>query len=162
MKKAVLSLLLCFTLCACSSGEITPCLKGISFTAEMTYYNESYCFDGSISTQGELTAVITSPEELKDLKLILGEKGTTVEYKGITYTPVEGTMPFSAVLKNFYNPIREVMAEELLADGDGKLKTGEGTEAAVFVFSPTGLPQTMEHRGKGFSVNFYNVSIISA
>lgn len=162
MRKAVLSLLLCFTLCACSSGEIKPCLKGISFTAEMTYYNESYCFDGSISGEGELTALIISPEELKDLKLTIGEKGTTVEYKGITYTPVEGTMPFSAVLQSFYNPIREVMTKKPFADGGGKLKIGEGAEAAVFVFSPTGLPQTLELPDKRFSVNFYNVSIISA
>lgn len=160
MKKALVSILLVITLCACSGGEIKPCLGGISFTAEMVYYNESYSFEGELSVEGELTAVMTAPEELKDLKFTLNAEGTVVDYKGITYTPTAGTMPFSKTMESFYAPVKEVLQGGLTADSKGILTLGEGVEAATFTLSPTGLPQKLEIPDKRFCVTFYNVSLI--
>lgn len=159
MKKILSTLVVLMLLCSCSDGEITPHLCGISFKAEMLYYNESYSFSGELSKDGDLTAEITAPEELSDLVITISDEGTTVNYKGLTYTPVEGTMPFSAMLEEFYNPIKAAIDTGLTASGDGKLTVGSGADKAEFTLSPTGLPQRLELPDERFSVTFYNVSV---
>ena len=159
MKKILSVLLVIMLLCSCSGGEITPHLCGIGFKAEMTYYNESYAFLGELSENGTLKAEITAPEELSELVITISHDSTTVNYKGLTYTPVEGTMPFSAMLEDFYNPIKAVIDSGLTADKNGKLTVGSGTDKAEFTLSPTGLPQKLELPDERFSVTFYNVSV---
>lgn len=160
MKKIVSSLLVFLLFCSCSGGkEIQPQLQGITFTAEMTYYNEVYGFDGEILSDGTLKAAITAPEELKDLNLTMNDEGITVEYKGLTYSPVEGNMPFSGVMEEVYAPIREVILSGAVADSDGVLTGGEGVRAYTLTVSPTGLPQKLEIPDESFQIRFYNVSI---
>lgn len=157
MKKICLVLTLVLLLCSCSSKrEITPCLAGISFTAEIVYYNESYSLDGTISKSGELTAKMKEPEELSDLKIMISESGTVVDYKGLTYTPLEGTMPFAKVISELYKPIFETIKNETaVTSSDGILKG----ENFTFKLSPTGLPLELMIPDERFQVKFYNVTI---
>ena len=158
---SVLLVLLALLLCSCSSAkEIRPYLAGISFTADMTYYNESYGFDGEIFSDGTLKISMTEPEQLKDLNITVSGEGMTVEYKGLTYSPVEGSMPFSAVLEEFYNPLREiVLSDTAVADSNGVLTGSAGTLGYTLTVSPTGLPQKLEIPDERFTVKFYNVSV---
>lgn len=160
MKKIFFILLSFLVLCSCSAEKnIQPRLGGIAFNAEMTYYNEVYRFEGEILSDGTLKATVTAPEELKELNFTINSEQTTVEYKGLTYSPVEGNMPFSGVMTDFYAPIREVMLSEKIADKNGSLIGGQGVRAYRFTFSPTGLPQKLEIPDESFVIRFYNVSI---
>lgn len=160
MKKILSILLICLALCSCSSAKsIVPRLSGISFTADMTYYNEVYAFDGEILSDGTMKATVTSPEELSELEFTLTGEGTTVNYKGLTYSPVEGSMPFSKIMEDIYLPIREVALGDATADGNGILTGGEGSGEYSFTLSPTGLPQKLEMPDERFFVKFYNVSV---
>lgn len=157
MKKIICLVLLLTTLCSCGGGrEIKPQLTGISFTAEISYYNENYSLDGVISKNGEFVFEIKEPEELCDLRISLIDGQTRVDYKGLTYTPLEGTMPFAKVLSEFYSPMEEIIRDDsLLAKSDGIIK-GEGFTLTV---SPTGLPLKLEIPDERFEVKFLNVSI---
>ncbi len=160
MKKIVSVLLVLFLLCSCSGGkEIEPQLRGITFTAEMNYYNEAYGFVGEILSDGTLKASITAPEELKDLNFTISGEGIMVEYKGLTYSPVEGNMPFAGVMEEVYAPIREVILSDAAADSDGVLTGGAGVRAYTLTLSPTGLPQKLQIPDESFEIKFYNVSI---
>lgn len=160
MKKLLLIPLCLLLLCSCSKKEIKPQLCGIGFTAQVEYYNEQYSFEGEISEDYTLTAVITAPKELKDLKITTNGAETRVEYNGLSYTPVEGTMPFSQVLCDFLTPIKEVAVTGALADSDGKLTIGSGVKKANLTLSPTGLPQSLEIPDERFLVTFLNLRII--
>lgn len=160
MKRLVCVLLMLLVLCSCSGGEIEPRLKGISFNAEMTYYNECYNFGGEVLSDGTLKVTLTEPEELKDLSFTLSGENTVIEYKGLTYSPVEGSMPFSRIIENFYKPLREVaLSNSCEVSKDGVFKSDNGAQSYTITFSPTGLPQKLEIPDERFSVRFYNVSI---
>ncbi len=159
MKKIILVLCLLLTLCSCSGEkEVKPQLGGISFGAEVSYYNENYGFDGQLQKDGTLTAVITEPKELEGLSFTLNGDAVTVEYKGLRYTPVEGSMPFSRVMEELYAPLREiVLSETTLADKEGRV-VGEDGRYTLTV-SPTGLPQKLSLPDKRFEMRFYNISV---
>lgn len=157
MKKLLLVLSLILILCSCGAKrEIKPQLSGISFTAEVVYYNENYLLDGVISKDGVFTAEIKEPDELCDLKITLNEDETRVDYKGLVYIPLEGSMPFAKVLQEFYTPVCEIIKGEPTIKGTEGILKGEGYTLTV---SPTGLPLKLEIPDDRFTFKFYNVSI---
>ncbi len=157
MKKISALILIFLLLCGCGGGkEITPRLTGISFRAEMTYYNEEYSFLGEISGEGVLTCEMTAPDGLAEMVFTVDGGGILTEYKGLTYSPAEGSLPFAAVIEQFYSCIKEIINDpEAVADQKGVLKT----EAYTLTVSPSGLPQRLTVRRDGFYINFYNISV---
>ena len=145
-------------LCSCvSANTVKPTLLGTEFTAKMTYYNEQYSFDGKITEDGKLIARLSEPEELSDITLTLDGEQTIAEYKGITYTPIEGNMPFSAVMERFYLPIKDMAYKESVElDSDGAAKDTQGYK---FYLAPTGLPNRLNIGDENFSITFYDISI---
>ena len=161
MKKIISVLLAIFCLCSCSGGQITPKLTELSFTAELSYYNELYVMDAKILKDATLVAEMKEPEALEGLTLTVTSKGITAEYLGLTYTANEATLPFSSTVFAFYLPLLNVInTPEAAVDKDGTL-TGEveGLKYSL-TFSPTGLPQMLELKEKRLSVRFYNTEII--
>ena len=69
MKKLICAFMVLVCLCSCNKNEIRPHLLGISFAAELMYFNEVYSFDGEILNDGTLIAVMKEPKELEELKL---------------------------------------------------------------------------------------------
>ncbi|MBO5199783.1 MAG: hypothetical protein J6B93_00730 [Clostridia bacterium] len=160
LKRVISVFMLILLLAGCSGSKTEPSLCGISFRADMVYYNESYSFDGRISENGVLTALIIEPEELEGLEFTLDGKTTTVNYKGLIYTPVEGSMPFCRMIEDFYSPIRTLLDEEgPTADSDGNISRGKGADAFTLQLSPMGLPQTLKMPDDRFYVTFYNISV---
>ena len=158
MKRIIATFLFLLTLCGCGGGEIAPCLRGIAFRGEMTYYNESYSFLGSLSKSGELRLEMIAPDSLAEMVFTVNGEGTTAEYKGIVYRPVEGSMPFAPVIDRFYVCLSEIMISGETADKKGALKHGGENSCTLYV-SPTGLPQKLIFDGDGFFVDFYNIKI---
>lgn len=158
MKKVFAAVLVCLMLCSCGSANtVKPTLLGTEFTAKMTYYNEQYSFDGKITEDGKLIARLSEPEELSDITLTLDGEQTIAEYKGITYTPIEGNMPFSAVMERFYLPIKDMAYKESVElDSDGAAKDTQGYK---FYLAPTGLPNRLNIGDENFSITFYDISI---
>ena len=80
----VLSVIAVF--CSCSkAAHITPVTRGISFTAELTYYNESYIALVTVSKNGDTDIAFTAPGTLNGLMLHFGESGVTAKYNGLEY-----------------------------------------------------------------------------
>ena len=159
MKKFVFILCSLLFLCSCSSAEVKPRLSDITFTAEMSRFNESFTFEGELDGKGNLVAKMTAPEEVKDLVLTLKDGKMTADYKGLVYSPVEGSLPFSSLLKDFHAPLLQIIREGLCANGEGKLSGKvENNEYTLFV-APTGLPQRLEMLGGNFTVRFLNIGV---
>lgn len=163
--KKILSVVLCiFTLAACSnSKEISPVLGGISFNAELTYYNESYKGECTLSAENVLTCRITEPEILSGYTVTLSPEGAKAEYLGITYTPTESNMPFSGVLGEFYSTLTEIIGSEAKAEKkDGVYAVSGGKDAAAYTLyvSESGLPLSIELPDERFTVYFYNTTLL--
>lgn len=160
MKKIVFALLLILCLCSCTKNQIELKLTEITFTAELSYFNEVYVFDGHIDKEGTLIAKIKEPEGLQDLKLTVNADGITADYKGLTYTANEATMPFSKIVSDFYGPIGFLCKNQsALEERDGEISGKFGNAEYVLTVSPTGLPQKLDISSQHIAVKFYNVSI---
>ena len=160
LKKLICVFMVLVCLCSCNKNEIRPHLLGISFAAELMYFNEVYSFDGEILNDGTLIAVMKEPKELEELKLTVKPDGIEADYKGLKYTANEATMPFSGIVKEVYASLNSLMGKEsLIADDNGEISAKVGQTDYLLTLSPTGLPQRIELPGKHISLNFYNVSI---
>ena len=160
MKRLLLALMVLLCLCSCTKKEIKPILTEISFTGELTYFNEIYVFDGEILKDGTLKATIKEPEELEELKLTVTEKGMRADYKGLTYEANEATMPFSRIVQEFYTPLNMLIGQEsLTANKNGEISGKAGETDYLLTLSPTGLPQKLELETRHITVRFYNISI---
>ena len=160
MKKLILVFLSLLCLCSCAKKEIRPRLTEIAFTAELTYFNEVYTFDGEILKDGTLLAYMKEPAELKELKLTVNPEGITADYKGLIYSANEATMPFSRIMSDFYTPLNMLMGNDTIkADKNGEISGTAGDTDYLLTLSPTLLPQKLELKSKHITVKFYNISV---
>ncbi len=128
----------------------------------MSRFNESFTFEGELDREGNLVAKMTAPEDIKDLVLTLKDGKMTADYKGLVYSPVEGSLPFSSLLEDFYAPLSQIREEGLCASGEGKLSGKVGNNEYTLFVSPTGLPQRLEMLGGNFTVRFLNIGVKKA
>lgn len=160
MKKAICVFMIVLCLCSCSKGETEPELLGITFTAQLQFYNEAYVFEGKLLEDATLEMLLKEPEELKDLKLTVNDNGIKAEYKGLIYEANEATMPFSRVVQNFYSPLIAIANDKTLkADQNGEINGEFGGEKCSLLVSPTGLPQKFKLKSKQLELNFYSISV---
>ena len=159
--KKIISVLICLIcLCACSSLQTKPILTEISFTAEITYYNEVYTLEAQMLKDATLVATIIEPEELKGLTLTVTKETITAEYLGLTYKANEATLPFSKTVLDTYLPLLNIInTPNIVANSEGVITGETENQKYSLTISPTGLPQTLELKDKRFTVRFYNTKI---
>lgn len=162
MKKILCAILVLLTLAACSGKkEVAPLLCGISFSADVSYYNENYKGECTVSKDGALTVKITEPEELSGYTVKLSNEGITAEYLGLSFTPTANNMPASSVLSDFYRQYSAAAfsKEPARSTGDGYRLSGEGY---TLWLTAMGLPQKAELPDESFCIYFYNVAVEEA
>lgn len=95
MKKILCLLISVFFLCSCGakSNNITPVTKGISFNADISYYNETYTVSVNIADNGDTEISYNSPKELSGLKIIYSGDQITADYNGIKYNTLQESLP---------------------------------------------------------------------
>ncbi len=166
MKKIIsfLSLIIfLFCLSGCNGAKtgVSPITKGITFKAELTYYNECFAGDVTVNKKGEMTVQITSPESLKDLKLVFKDSGVTAEYLGLRYE--NGLPTGEQIFGRLYEILKATLSKdtEVLKEKDNYIIRGsaEGGKFIMYL-GATGLPISAEDTQNGFTVNFKNISII--
>lgn len=85
MKKllCIFSLLL---LVGCTNAStIKPVTRNLTFTAELTYYNEFYEISGEINQNGKMTLKILQPDDLKDITFTVTNGNIKADFKGLSY-----------------------------------------------------------------------------
>lgn len=163
MKRALSLFLLVLTLTSCSQKEkIEPKLSNISFVAEISYYNENYSADCTISNEGVLTAVIKIPKTLEGFTLTVSNDGVEAEYLGIKYRPTDGNMPFASVIKQVYDRLNlvRVSGDTKKEDKEYIRSIGEGAEKTSLHLTEAGYPILLRLPDERFFIEFYNVTIL--
>lgn len=160
MKKILSLVLVLLTLTACQSKTAQPRLYGVSFTADVTYFNENYRGECHFSKDKVLTFKITEPEIISGYTVTVSESGITAEYLGLTFTPTEGNMPFSSAVALFYEKICAAADTEAVKEegGEFKISGGKDADAYTLYISETGLPQKILIPDERFTVYFYNAT----
>lgn len=149
-------------LCGCKGKSNTmPVLNGITFDADITYYNEAY--KGSCSLlNGVFKFTVSEPELLSGYTLTFDGDSVTAEYLGITYTPNKSNMPFSSVAGEIYQKLTEIInsSDAAVKSGDSYvIEGGQGRDAYKLYISSVGIPLSLEIPDERFTVYFYNSTI---
>ncbi len=165
MKRIFISL--CITvlfICGCTGvSEVKPVTDGISFDAVINYHNEKYECSVSIDKEDVMTAYVTSPEDIKGLKLKFDGEKATAEFWGLVYEPKTGSFPMGNVIQTVYDILTDIDDEEVAKAKKGEknceLKGKTDGNDYTFYFSPTGLPLSLEIPNERFKITFNNVTV---
>lgn len=166
MKKIipVLSLAILF-LCACGEKKIavTPVTSGISFTAELTYYNECFEADVTVAKNGETDMEITSPDTIKGLVLHFNGEEITAKYAGLEYKADFKSLPEGACCARLYEILKDTFNEDVTVTSEENsyyiMRDSKDISYKLYL-GATGLPISAEDNS-GFTVNFKNVTILN-
>ena len=169
MKKTISVLLLAvlmLLLCACGDkkSDITPVVMGISFTAELTYYNECYEANVKVGENGETDMEITSPDTIKGLELHFDGEDVTAKYAGLDYKTDFASLPEGACCMLLYRILKDACKEDVcvIFGGDEYYIQRDAADIGYKLFlGATGLPISAEDSENGFTVNFKNVTILN-
>lgn len=156
----IICVVLLFCLCGCSSKEITPLTNNISFTAHISYYNESYETNVSISKSGVFTMEITDPDILRGIKFIFADGSVKANYNGIEYAPNENNTQFFGVadkIHSVFDSIKGVTAKE--DDGIYVIEGEINGDEFEIEFGGAGLPLNLKMYDN-ISVRFSNAKIL--
>ena len=149
-------MLLILTGCARASS-ITPITRNLSFTAEVTYYNEFYEISGEINHNGQMTLNFLEPEALKDIVFTITDNNIKAYFKGISYD--YNSPQQSDVISFIYNAFKEEAPTVYENDNDfftkGKF---DDFEYKLFI-GQSGLPLKIIDSSGRFNVVFKNPSI---
>lgn len=166
MKKiiSVLSLAILF-LCACGEKKIavTPVTSGISFAAELTYYNECFEADVTVAKNGETDMEITSPDTIKGLVLHFNGEEITAKYAGLEYKADFKSLPEGACCAILYEILKDTFNEDVTVTSEGNsyyIMCDSKDISYKLYLGATGLPISAED-SSGFTVNFKNVTILN-
>lgn len=167
--KKIISLLsafiLIFSFAGCSEkrSNILPVTKGITFTGEITYYNECYESLATVGENGDMDIEITSPDTLKGLSFHFDNGGVTTKYLGLEYKYDTKAMPEGIVCTYLYEIFCDTQKPDtaVICDQDVYYISGDtGKNDYIMYVGATGLPISAEDEKIGFKVDFKNVTII--
>lgn len=157
--KKFLCLIFLFVLVGCTQkADVIPVTRNISFTAEMTYYNEYYEIAVDINKNGDITAAMIQPTELKGLVFTVQDGQTTAEFDGIKIS-ADGfkTAAIDFIYSAFKSDNPKVYKNEnrLFIKGDC-----DGGQFTMYI-SGSGLPLKIEDSADRFEIIIKNIKINS-
>ena len=166
MKKIISVLFLAILfLCACGEKKIavTPVTSGISFTAELTYYNECFEADVTVAKNSETDMEMTSPDTIKGLVLHFNGEEITAKYAGLEYRADFKSLPEGACCARLYEILKDTFNEDVTVNSEENsyyiMRDSKDISYKLYL-GATGLPISAED-SSGFTVNFKNVTILN-
>lgn len=158
---AVLSALL---LCACGAAapDITPYTKGITFTADITLYNECCSAEVTVSKEGEARFELVSPESVEGLALIFSGSEVRAEFGELEYDYSVSPLDESGMCGRLYAIIADTFDPETKATAEADLiyVSGRTQDAEYRLYlGATGLPISAESANGSFTAVFKNVTV---
>ena len=157
MKKllCIFSLLL---LVGCTNpSTVKPITRNLTFSADLTYYNEFYEISGEIDQNGKMIIKISEPENLKDIVFTVTDGNIKADFKGISYN-LNSPNQTNAILF-IYNAFKEE-APKVYENNNQFFTKGkfENFEYKMFI-GQSGLPLEIIDSSGRFNVIFKNPTI---
>ncbi len=156
--KKFLCIALLFLLVGCTAkSNIKPVTRNITFTAEMTYYNEYYEMSVEILKNGNAKISLTHPEELNGLTFNIKNNSLEGEFNGIK---IETGDSFKTAAVNFiYAAFKD--ENQTVYKNDNRFFTKgkcDGGEYTMYL-SGAGLPLKICDSADRFEIIIKNTTI---
>lgn len=163
--KTILLALIFVFLIGCNADTtkaVKPNLRSISFTVDITYYNESYTADCIIGSSGDFRVVMTSPDSLNGLLLEYSGNNCKVSYNELVIDNAESFFPQISPVKLLKEVITNSESAQLVQDDKKIIMKGNHNGKKYYLsLAPTGLPLALDFPDYGMSVAFKNVAVLN-
>lgn len=150
-------------LASCGKGTaIAPKTTGISFTAELEFFENKYEAAVTVRSDGNAEVQVTSPDTLKGLEFDFSGKDVTAKYLGLEYKYNIGEQPSVAAVSYLYEILKDISEKERqITLEDGRFYADGRTENIKYrmYFGATGLPISASDEDNNFVITFKNVTI---
>ncbi len=156
--KKILLLIFVLTLCGCSStAKVKPVTRGLTFTAEITYYNEYYECDVEINQTDQMKISLTYPEDLNGLVFTQKNNKIITEFKGIKCETVDSysQTAINYIFKAFENETQKAYKNGEKLYTKGSLGDGEYT----MYITEAGLPLKICDSLQRFEITIKNLTL---
>lgn len=159
--KRVFSVLLAMLIlsgCGGKSTRIEPVTKGISFSCEITYYNETYECDCEVQKNGEAIFEFKYPTEIEGLRFLFSKNGVSVKYNEIEY--INENITFENTAAHLIWDVLANVNGKAISENDVFFIEGESKEYDYRLeLGSTGLPIKLKTNPDIIEVTFKNVKI---
>ncbi len=148
---------------SCGKGTaIAPKTTGISFTAELEFFENKYVAAVTVRPDGNAEVQIISPDTLKGLEFNFTGEDVTAKYLGLEYKYNIGKQPSVAAVSYLYEILKDISEKERqITLEDGRFYTDGRTENIKYrmYFGATGLPISASDEDNNFVITFKNVTV---
>lgn len=161
MKRLLLFVLSFVFLAGCSkSGSITPIVSNISFTAKIDYNGNAFVCECDIK-DSDFDLTVLEPEKINGLSYSLSNNQITEEFCGVSNSKSVDEFSDNSVIVVLYTVFNRINGAKTGVNDDGNYNiTGTADNYEFkFVFSPSGLPVTLQVLDLNLKVDFNNVTL---
>lgn len=145
-----------------TTKAVKPNLRSISFTADITYYNEIYTADCIIDKDGNLQVVMNSPDSLKGLLLEYSGNECKASYNGLVIDNAQSYLPVTSPVALLKDIIKNSEDAQVVQDNKKLIMKGKYKDNNYYLsLAPTGLPIAFYLPDYGMSVAFKNVAVLN-
>lgn len=159
----VLTVAVSVLLTSCGKGTaIAPKTTGISFTAELEFFENDYEATVTVKPDGKTEIQVTLPDTLKGLEFVFSGKDVTAKYMGLEYKYNMDEQPSVAAAAYLYEILKDISEKgRQITLEDGRFYTDGRTENIKYrmYFGATGLPISASDEDNNFVITFKNVTI---
>ena len=150
-------------LTSCGKGTaIAPTTTGISFTAELEFFENKYEAAVTVRPDGNAEVQIISPDTLKGLEFDFSGKAVTAKYLGLEYKYNTDEQPAVAAAAYLYEVLKDITEKgRQITLEDGRYYADGRTENIKYrmYFGATGLPISASDEDNNFVITFKNVTV---
>lgn len=152
-----------FSGCKKAAQSHNTVLTSISFRANISYYNENYTADCVIDKDGNLSAVVTEPENLAGLKFSFIDEKCEVNFGDMSVSDESVYMPENSAVGTINKVFKECQnVTPKKSKHNFKLKGSCDGKKYTLDVSPAGLPISLDIPDLGLKVDFNNVSLVNS
>lgn len=158
----VITIVFAITGCNGKKTDIVPVTKGISFTAQIDYYNECYECLVTVNDKNDMIIELTSPDTVKGMTFNFKDNDVTVKYNDLQYKYSLDSMPEGVVCSYIYQIFNNTMEDnvDVMSDKDCYYIQGETKNCKYkMILGETGLPIEIKENESGMNVTLKNVSV---
>lgn len=163
--------ILCFILCLCffiptgcnkKSSDVTAVTTGLSFTAEISYKNNTVSYSVTIFDNSD-TEIKTLSDSLSGLCYTFSGETVTVSYNGLEYNIPISSLPEGIITDFLYSVFCTVKENNsaVMSENDEYYISDRNEKYSFKIYlGETGLPLKIEDSENGITAIIKNASII--
>lgn len=162
LKKVFLLSVICISLCGCGTNKtVAPILENISFTAEVEYCGQKFSCE-TVLLENDAKITVLNPEEIKGLVLEYKKGTVSGNFYGVAFVPDADHFPLNSVPQLLYNTVCDIKDNKTNANFNSdncEIKGMLGGNDYVLIFSPSGLPISLEFSDLELRLQFNNIQL---